>query len=399
MNVLVANIGSTSFKYRLYAMPEERLLARGGVERIGATNSRSYVLAGGETIERIAPVPDHGAAVSACLEQLTAPGTGCLKDASELAAIGFKAVHAKGVSGVQIVDDNVLAAMDAFADVAPAHNPPYLKAMRQLRSAFPKLPLVAAFETGFHQTVPMANRLYAVPYEWHEKLGIERWGFHGASHRYIAGRIAEVTGRTDLRVISCHLGGSNSLAAIAAGKSLGNSLGMSPQSGLPHNNRVGDFDLFALPVLLKETGKSLEQILHTLAEESGLAGISGAGNDLRDIEAAAAQGSQRAQLAIDVFVQSIRDYIGSYMLRLGGLDALVFTGGIGENSVVVRSGVCAGLEGFGIELDPAKNQNAKGEVNIAKSTSRTQIWILPTNEEIVVARQSYECLQQSAQAK
>jgi acetate kinase len=395
MNILVANIGSTSFKYRLYQMPSEKLLARGGVERIGSANSRSYVLVGSETIERIAPVPDHAAAVASCLEQLTDPKTGCLQDASELSAIGFKAVHARGVSGVQVVDEAVLSAMDAFADVAPAHNPPYLRAMRELRAKLPQIPLVAAFETGFHQTIPPAHRAYAIPSEWREKYGIERFGFHGASHRYIAGRIAELLGKSDLRVISCHLGGSNSLSAIQAGKSIGNSLGMSPQSGLPHNNRVGDFDVFALPVLLKETGLTLEQILDVLAEKSGLAGISGAGNDLRDVEQAAAQGSQKAQLAIDVFVGSIRDYLGSYLVRLGGCDVIVFTGGIGENSTIVRAGVCRGLEGFGIELDLQKNQQAKGEMKISTAASCTEIWTVPTNEEIVVARQSYERLSQA----
>lgn len=394
MNILVANIGSTSFKYRLYAMPEERLLARGGVERIGAANSRSYVLQGDQTLETMAPVPDHGAAVKACLEQLTHPEQGCLKDASELAAIGFKAVHAKGLSGVQRVDDKVLDAMEAFADVAPAHNPPYIKAMRQMRAMFPELPLVAAFETGFHQTISPAHRWYAIPFEWIEKLGIQRWGFHGASHRFIAGRIAEVTGRKDLKVISCHLGGSNSLAAIDSGKSVGNSLGMSPQSGLPHNNRVGDFDVFALPAIMKETGLSLAEVLDTLAERSGLAGISGAGNDLRDIEQAAAAGNERAQAAIDVFVGSIRDYLGSYLIRLGGADAIVFTGGIGENSLVVREGVCRGLEVFGIKLDPEKNRTVKGEQKISTADSKTEIWIMPTNEEIVVARQTQTAVEE-----
>lgn len=392
MNILVANIGSTSFKYRLYAMPQERLAARGGVERIGSANSRSYVLVGSETIEKIAPVPDHGAAVGACLEQLTDPTRGCLKDAGELAAIGFKAVHAKGLSGVQVVDDAVLDAMEAFTDVAPAHNPPYIRAMRQLRQSFPELPLVAAFETGFHATIPPAYRQYAIPREWTERLGIQRWGFHGASHRYIAGRIAELVGRTDLRVISCHLGGSSSLCAIERGQSVGNSLGMSPQSGLPHNNRVGDFDVFALPVLLRETGESLDEVLRILAGESGLAGVSGAGNDLRDIETAAANGNEQAQLAIDLFVGSIRDYLGAYLVRLGGADAIVFTGGIGENSAVIREKVCRGLEPLGIALDPARNASAKGEMKVSADASRSEIWTVPTNEEIVVARQTYQKL-------
>lgn len=392
MKILVANIGSTSFKYRLYAMPEETLLARGGVERIGAQSSRSYVFVGAETIEATGPVPDHGAAVARCLEQLTDPKAGCLADASELAAIGFKAVHARDKSGVQLVDEDVLAAMDAFAAVAPAHNPPYVRAMRALRERFPRLPLVAAFETGFHQSTPPAHRHYAIPHEWAHEFGVQRWGFHGASHRYIAGRIAQVMGREDLRVISCHLGGSSSLCAIRGGQSLGNSLGMSPQSGVPHNNRVGDFDVFSLPVILERTGKTLEEVLAILASQSGLAGLSGAGNDLRDVEAAARAGSERARLAIEVFIGSIRDYLGAYLVRLGGADAIVFTGGIGENSATIRAGVCRGLDGLGIRLDPEKNQTAAGECRISADGGPTEIWRLPTNEEIVVARQSYERL-------
>lgn len=390
MKILVANIGSTSFKYRLYDMPAETMLARGGVERIGQTNSRSYVVKNEQVLEKIAPVASHGHAVAACMDQLTDPQIGGLADPSELAAVGFKAVHAQGISGVQRVDDRVLAAMDAFSDVCPAHNPPYVRAMRQLLERLPDLPLVAAFETGFHQTIPAAYSIYAVPYDWATSHGIQRWGFHGASHRYIAGRISQLMGRSDLRVISCHLGGSNSLAAILNGKSIGNSLGMSPQSGLPHNNRVGDFDVFALPVILRRTGQTLEQLLHVLAEESGLAGISGAGNDLRDIEQAAEAGNGRAQLAIDAFVGSIRDYLGSYLVRLGGCDALVFTGGIGENSTVVREGVCANLHMFGIELDEKANAEVKGEKRISTVSSRCAIWTVPTNEEIVVARQTYE---------
>jgi acetate kinase len=395
MKILVANLGSTSFKYRLFDMDGERQLARGGTERIGSAESPSFVEIGGQRHEMVSNVPDHAVAVRRCLEQLTDPRYGCLKDATEVAAIGFKAVHGGIFSGVQRVTPAVLAAMEAMSDVAPAHNPPYIAAMGLLSDKLPEIPLVAAFETGFHETIPERTRHYAVPHEWAEKHRVKRWGFHGASHRFIAGRTAELLGRNDLRIISCHLGGSNSLCAIRNGQSVANSLGMSPQSGLLHNNRVGDFDPFALPVLMKETGKSLAEILKELDCKSGLLGLSGLSGDVRDLEEAAAQGNTRARLALDVFVTSIRHYLGAYLVELGGADVIVFTGGIGENSVGVRSAVCAGLEAFGIELDPEANARAKGECSIGAPGSRTQVWVIPTNEELVIARQAKQLIEES----
>jgi acetate kinase len=393
MKILVANLGSTSFKYRLFDMAGEKVLARGGVERIGSPQSRCFVEAGGAREEATVQAPDHAAAVRLCLEQLSDPKRRCLKDPSELAAIGFKAVHARGLTGVRRVDERVLAAMEDYNDVAPAHNPPYVQAMRLLARKLPQIPLVAAFETGFHETISPAQRLYAVPREWAAKHGIQRWGFHGASHRYIAGRAAELLGNAEARAISCHLGGSSSLCAIRAGRSVANSLGMSPQSGLPHNNRVGDFDVFALPALLRATGKTLGQILDDLANRSGLFGLSGASNDLRDIEAAAERGDDAARLALDVFVASVRHYLGAYLVLLGGADAIVFTGGIGENSPRMRAAVCANLDWFGILLDPVKNQGARGEARIDAGRSRVQLWTMPTNEELIVARQARALLE------
>src|SRR5947209_357912 len=244
MKILVANLGSTSFKYRLFDMTDERVLARGGVERIGSASSRCFVEADGNREETTVEARDHAAAVRLCLAQLADPKRNCLKDASELAAIGFKAVHARHLSGVQRVNEDVLTAMEAYADVAPAHNPPYVMAMRLLARELPEIPLVAAFETDFHQTIAPAEKYYAIPLEWAEKHGVQRWGFHGASHRYIAGRASELLGNPAARIISCHLGGSSSLCAIEEGMSVATSMGMSPQSGLPQNNRVGDFDVF-----------------------------------------------------------------------------------------------------------------------------------------------------------
>ncbi|GIX03233.1 MAG: hypothetical protein KatS3mg113_0239 [Planctomycetaceae bacterium] len=296
------------------------------------------------------------------------------------------------------MDEELLRVMEELADVAPAHNPPYAKAMRQLRQAFPHIPQVAALETAFHETIPPENRSYAIPHAWEQEWGIRRWGFHGASHRYIGQRMAELLGRNDLRVISCHLGGSNSLCALKAGVSLANSLGMSPQTGLCHNNRVGDFDPFALPVIMRATGWTLEQVLQVLANQSGLLGMSGLSGDVRDLEQAAAQGHQRAEHALRVFEQSIRHYLGAYLTVLGGADVLVFTGGIGENSQRVRRHVCRDLEWAGIVLDEHKNtQVPRGaEVAIHETHSRTQIWVVPTNEELIVARQTAEVIRQSA---
>jgi acetate kinase len=394
MKILVANLGSTSFKYRLFDMADERMLARGGVERIGSDRARCTLQAGAGRVDSDCVAPDHAAAVRLCLGQLADPKLGCLKDPAELAAIGFKAVHAQRMTGVQRVDERVLSAMEAYNDVAPAHNPPYVKAMRLLAKELPQIPLVAAFETAFHETIPPENRLYAAPSEWATEYGIQRWGFHGASHRYIAERTAAVLNNPVARIISCHLGGSSSLCAIRAGKSVANSLGFSPQTGLPHNNRVGDFDPFALPVLMRATGKTLEQLLDELANRSGLLGLSILSNDLRDVEENAKGGDPIAQQAIAVFVASVRHYLGAYLLLLNGADAIVFTGGIGENSATLRALVCHRLDWFGIVLDEKRNQEVKGEAPIHAAHSRVQIWTMPTNEELIVARQTKALLEE-----
>ena len=256
MFILVANLGSTSFKYRLFDMQEHRQLARGGIERIGSAESNCVVEIGSYSNQETLQVPDHAVAVQQCLAQLTDPDHGCLKSTSDVAAIGFKAVHGGRLSGVQRINEEVLAAMEEMNGVAPAHNPPYINAMRLLSEKLPSIPLVAAFETGFHQTIPDRSKIYAIPFEWTEELQVKRWGFHGASHRYISQRTPELMIRENLRIISCHLGGSSSLCAIRHGQSVATTMGMSPQSGLPQNNRVGDFDPFALPRIMEATGLS-----------------------------------------------------------------------------------------------------------------------------------------------
>jgi acetate kinase len=325
-----------------------------------------------------------------CLDQLTHPEQGCLKSVDEVAAIGFKAVFAGRLSGIRKVDDRLLETMEALADVAPAHNPPYAKAMRQLQASFPEIPLVAALETAFHETIAPEYRTYAVPAEWTDNYEIRRWGFHGASHRYIGSRMATLLGRNDAKIISCHLGGSSSICAIESGESRSTSMGMTPQSGLPQNNRVGDFDPFALRLLRRLTGKDYDTLLNELASQGGLLGMSGVSPDLRDVEQAAEAGNERADLAIRVFAADIKRYVGQYLAVLNGADALVFTGGIGENSRRIRSLVCSGMTYAGIDLDEEKNRSARGEAILSTPEARVQIWIVPTNEEIVVARQTAE---------
>ena len=367
MNVLVANLGSTSFKYKLLDMDAEgETLAKGGYERIGQAGS---------------PFKTHGDVIGVILQELPAKPD----------AIGFKAVHGGPISGAVRVTDNVIATMEEFADVAPAHNPTYVAAMRAFRHKLPQVPQVAAFETAFHQTIPMARQVYAIPYEWTENLGIRRYGFHGASHRYIAVRTRDLLGPAARRVISCHLGGSCSISAIESGKSVANSFGMTAQSGVPHNNRCGDFDTFAL-LKLTGHGLGLDDIFAKLCKQGGIFGMSGVSPDMRDVEKAASEGNQRAKLAIDAFVESVRHFIGAYLVVLGGCDALVFTGGIGENGIALREAICRNLDWAGIALDPQKNQVRGKETKISKVESGAEIWIIPTNEELIVAGQTVAVL-------
>jgi acetate kinase len=362
MLVLVANLGSTSFKFKLLDMDNAGdVLASGGYERIGQAGS---------------PYATHADVIDVILKDLP-----CRPD-----AIGFKAVHGGPISGAVRVTSDVIATMEQFADIAPAHNPPYIAAMKAFAAKMPSTPQVAAFETAFHQTVPMSRQVYGIPHEWTEKLGIRRYGFHGASHRYIATRVKEIVPEAR-RIISCHLGGSCSVCAIENGKSVANSLGLTPQTGVFHNNRVGDFDTFALLRLTKQ-GYTLDDILKKLGKEGGLLGISGISNDMRDVERAAAAGDARAKLAVDAFVESVRHYIGASLVVLGGLDVLAFTGGIGENGASLREAICRGMEWAGVSLDLSKNHVRAKEEKISKVESGVQIWIIPTNEELIVARQT-----------
>ncbi len=382
--ILVANIGSTSFKFRLFEMPSERVLAKGGVERIGGQESPFSIQIGdGPATAGTRAFPDYAAAIQFVESQLGG--------FSDLAAVGFKPVMAKGVSGTQVMDETVLGAMEEFNTLLPAHNPPYIAGVRLFNSLYPGLPCIGTFETAFYDDVPVETYRYPVPLEWEEKHGIRRYGFHGASHRFVTERCAELRGSKNLRMISCHLGGSSSIAAVKDGVAIDSSWGMTAQSGLPQNNRVGDFDCFALIYLARNLGLGLDHVEKALTTQAGLKGMSGLPTgDLRDIRNAAAAGDRNATIAFKVLVNQIRKYIGQFLVALDGADVLIFTAGIGENDVALREAVCANLGFCGLELDVDKNRSTRAaEAVISTPTSRIEVRVIPTNEEIIIARNAW----------
>ncbi len=372
MKCLIPNIGSTSFKYRVMDMPAESVLAEGRVERIGQP--------GGEC-------PDYLSAIRKCLAAIAGEGK-ALKSLAEIGAVGFKVVHTGPLNQSQLIGDELLRAMEEFTFFAPAHNPPYIAAIQAFRQELPGVPLVAVIETSPYRFMDEAATTYAVPYEWRTKYGIRRYGFHGASHRAANEHTAKLLGRRNLRHISCHLGGSSSIAAFRDGVAIDTSFGTSPQSGLPQNNRVGDIDSFALLQMMKKLNVGPDEMARILGSQSGLAGISGTSGDMRDVDQAAAAGSKQARLALDVFVRAIRHYVGAFMLELGGVDAITFSGGIGENSWETRAAVLKNLAAFGIELDEKKNRAASGLGAISAENSAVKILIVPANEELIVARET-----------
>jgi acetate kinase len=386
VKILVANLGSTSLKWRLFDFSSgpERLLHKGGFER----------------------VTDYPKAIEDCLTELKKAGA--IQSEKDLAAVGFKTVLARDITGCVRLDERVLKAMADYNGLAPAHNPPYISGIKLFAQRIPDVPLVGLFETAFYQFAPPALMRYAVPAAWHG-AGVRRFGFHGASHKFIAERSAELLGREEvarraqnlyvdggrtkidgspLRVISCHLGGSSSVTGILNGAAIGTSMGMSPQSGLPQNNRVGDLDAEAVPYAVKALGLTIEEAQRQLSKESGLKGLSGVSNDIREISDAATKGNPAARMALDVFVASARHWIGSYFFQLNGADAIVFTAGIGENRPELRAAICANLDQLGIVLDEAKNNSTKAhEAVISAAPSRVKVLVIPTNEELVVARE------------
>lgn len=395
MKLLICNVGSTSLKYQLFDMSDgERVLAAGGAERVGTAQSEFFWtnhLTGAAGRENAA-FPTHREAISRMLEKLL---DGSLSSLKELGCVGFKVVHAKGITGVQYLTEDVLRAMAAFNTVAPAHNPPYLAAIRQFRELLPDTPLIGAFETAFHQTLPPKAYLYSIPAALGRSEGIRRYGFHGASLEYLSGWASEKMGRSDLKLICCHLGGSSSICAVENGKSVDTNLGMGLQCGMMHNNRIGDLDPYVIFHLVEACGMTLAEVKEMLQKRSGFLGMSGGvSGDLRDVEEAAAAGNADCQNALDSYCYQLKKYLGAYTAAMGGLDAVVFGGGIGRNGKNVRAHALEGLECLGIHLDPAKNENAVGGDDISADGSAVRIFVVDTNEEIIVARKAKALLEQ-----
>lgn len=395
LKILVLNIGSTSLKFNLIDMDGEKMLAGGNIEKIGDSDSSMTLSCAGGPIKKlnIDTRQGYGVGINSALKFLGENGE-MLRELSELKAIGFKTVHAGELTAPSLITDKVMKKMEDYSSVVPAHNPPYLKAIRQCRKIFPQLPMVAVFETEFHKDMPDYARTYSVPFEWYEDYGIRRYGFHGSSHRYAVLRAAQMLKRPagEVDIISCHLGGSSSITAVKRGKSIDQSMGFSAQAGVAMATRCGDIDPFIIPYVMKKTGFSLEKIISNLTGQSGLLGISGISGDMRDLEKSR-KGCYRAGLAFDTFCYGIKKYIGSYMAVLEGADALVFTGGIGENSPLVRQQVCKGLQIFGFDLDESRNRDrSDGDGFISKAQSKRRIMVVKAREELIVARETVKVL-------
>ncbi len=390
MKILVLNCGSSSLKYQLFDMSDESVLAKGLVERIGIDGSRIKHEKGADnTTIRETDIPDHTAAIKMVLELLLDAQTGALKSLDELAAVGHRVVHGgEKYSKSTVITDAVVKEIEECSYLAPLHNPANLMGIRAMKEALPNVPNVAAFDTAFHQTMPPKAYIYGVPYEYYETDKVRRYSFHGTSHAFVAQRAAEILGKpaAELKIVTCHLGNGSSLAAVNGGKCVDASMGMGTTAGVLMGTRCGDVDGSVFLHLMEKVGDvgKLSDILH---KKSGLLGVSGVSSDLRDVEEAAAKGNERAQLAADILCTSVKKYIAGYAATMGGVDAIVFTAGIGENSDVTRARATEGLEFMGAKIDPAKNNGLRGkEAIVSTDDSRVKIMVVPTNEELMIAR-------------
>lgn len=385
--ILAINAGSSSFKFQLFEMPSEEVLTKGLVERIGLNDSIFTITVDGEKQKEVSDIPNHAVAVKQLLEKLV--DLGILSSLDEIDGIGHRVVHGgEKFSDSVLITEEVIETIDKLSELAPLHNPANLVGIKAFKEVLPNVPAVAVFDTAFHQSMPEKSFLYSLPYEYYTKFGIRKYGFHGTSHKYVSHRAAELMNRPlhTLRLLSCHLGNGASIAAIEGGKSIDTSMGFTPLAGVTMGTRSGNIDPALIPYIMEKTGKDADEVLEVLNKQSGMLAISGFSSDLRDIEIEAEKGNERAELALNVFASRIHKYIGSYAARMGGVDAIIFTAGIGENSDVVRARVLQGLEFMGVYWDQELNKVRGKEVFINQPQSPVKVIVIPTNEEVMIAR-------------
>ncbi|MEK6793162.1 MAG: acetate kinase [Spirochaetota bacterium] len=391
MKVLVFNCGSSSIKFQLFSMPEGDVIAKGMVQRIGEKGSDASMKRGNDEIKLVREIKDHTEGLSVIEHMLTDPAKGAVKSMDEIGACGHRVVHGgEGFTASMLIDERVEKVIEEYCDLAPLHNPPNLTGIREAKKFLPSVPQVACFDTAFHQTIPETAYLYALPYELYEKFKVRRYGFHGTSHRYVAERGAALLKKPfdQFDAITCHLGNGCSMAAVKNGKCVDTTMGLTPLEGLVMGTRTGDFDP-AIIFYLERKGYSLDDVDTLCNKKSGLLGISGVSNDVRDLEEKAAKGEGRAALALEIFAYRIRKYIGAYLAVLNGANAIIVTGGIGENGPIMRKRIFSGMEKLGIILDASKNTASVKEGEIQASSSAIKLMVVPTNEEGAIARDTY----------
>ena len=395
MKVLVINSGSSSIKYQVFDMEREELLAKGLVERIGIDGSRiSHTPKGKEKIVKEVPIPDHKEGIKLLINAILDKEYGVVNDLSEIKAVGHRVVHGgEKFSGSVLITDEVMQALRENIELAPLHNPPNILGIEACQELMPNIPHIGVFDTAFHATIPDYAYMYALPYEYYERYKIRRYGFHGTSHRYVSKRAAEIIGKPveELKIITLHMGNGVSFAAVKNGKSVETTMGFTPLEGMVMGTRSGDIDPAIVTYLMEKEGLSTQDIYKILNKKSGLLGLSGVSNDMRDIQKEKANGNERARIAVEVFVHRAKKYVGAYAAIMGGLDVLVFTAGIGENDHLIRRDVCKGLEFLGIEFDDKVNNSVRAEeAIISRPSSRVKVLLVPTNEELMIARDTKE---------
>ncbi|MCF6466413.1 acetate/propionate family kinase [Clostridium sp. Cult2] len=397
MNILVINCGSSSLKYQLIDMDNEEVLAKGLVERIGIEGSRvKHTTTGKDQVIIEEPMSDHRKALELVLNALVDSNYGAIKSMDEIGAVGHRVVHGgEKFANSVLIDDEVMKAINDCIELAPLHNPPNIMGIEACKELMPNTPMVGVFDTAFHQTIPKSNYIYPLPYELYEKYGIRKYGFHGTSHKYVSKRAAEMLGRPieELNIVTCHLGNGASVCAVQGGKSIETSMGFTPLEGLAMGTRSGDVDPAVIPFIMEKEGLTFDEVNEMLNKKSGVLGVSGISSDFRDLEEAANNGNERAKLALELFCNRVKKYIGAYAALMCNIDALVFTAGIGENSITIREHICDGLECINIKLDKELNQVRGKEAIVNRDITSTSILVIPTNEELMIARDTLDLVE------